>query len=615
MGYRLSAALFLMCACFVTVPAQTVTMVDGHQLQIEVNPKQPTPPTVQAMLSSIGNYRVYEAAELEKIPDEVIRISAIPDAAMRERELAALADKLRLANLLDTGVPPECEVQCTTIKLRLKQQFKQGTQYIITVGGVKLSEDPPSLDAKGSRITQTFTNTAAILPSIDAAKLRDEVRVVASVPLRYNSALVVESKHLELSDDKRALDVKYEQHSPIDSVVRHDPKNELTIKLDKRLDENTGHTLEIRKRVDDQKRPLRGGLFDGAGNEMTASGSISVAGLPSAPDNPKADIKVSGDVGAHQKPVFDLKANFAPVPVPRSSTSPWTWSPTASLEIGLGNLKSTNSIILDPFRFARYYNLCRAESLDEETGRREVENRCTPVPAPQKAPDDTRIQIPNYYQWAHSPWSRLSFIKLGLSPLQIEADRAFSRINTVAGARFDFEFSRLLWSIQEQRALLEAEEGVTKEVLSQIKLERGFKFVPYVSVDFGGHVTTEKIEKDVTINNVKQKQTVFVPKHAIARGKVGTTGLFQWRMFSLPMSLTFDEHLLYLALEETIGFTNDNGAFLKPLRGFHHRGTASWDIFLDPAKHYSFNVSYENGRKAPNFEYLNKFTTGIKVVY
>jgi hypothetical protein len=33
------------------------------------------------------------------------------------------------------------------------------------------------------------------------------------------------------------------------------------------------------------------------------------------------------------------------------------------------------------------------------------------------------------------------------------------------------------------------------------------------------------------------------------------------------------------------------------------------------SKRYSFNVSYENGRKAPNFECLNKFTTGIKVVY
>jgi hypothetical protein len=595
-------------------------MAEGNEVVIDFRPENANPAAVQAALGDANNYQFFEAADLAKLPSEVAAISALPDAAQKEMRLAQLARRLQTANLVNTSVPPRCERQCTLITLTLKQPYKLDTAYVVTVAGVDIKSDPPKFEASGTRLDLKLTNKAAIVPSVDSARLREEVRVVAPVPLRANSALAVESKHIELSPEGNKTQVTYRQRSALG--VKQDPAqpNELTVGLAEKLEESRSHVLEIRKITDAQGNALRGGLYDLAGNEVTASGKFDIPGQPAPPGKPTVDVKLSGDVGAHQKPLFDLKANYAPIPFPRSDTSQWTWEPTGSLEVGIGKLKSSNSIIIDAFRFTRYFNLCKSGERDEETEELSVYNKCRGdnFPEPTLGPGEARTPV--YYAWANAPWTRLSFVKFGFSPFRAEADRAFSRINGVVGARFDFLFNRLLWSIQDQRDLLSADVAagdgnLKKEDLGLIQLSRGFRVVPYVALDFGRHLTTEKIEKDVTINGVKQKQTVFVPKHGIARGIVGTTALFQWRLFSQPMALTIDGHVLYLALEETVGFTNDEGAFLKPLRGIHHRGTASWDIYFDPAKHYSFNVSYENGRKAPNFEYLNKFTTGIKVVY
>jgi hypothetical protein len=81
------------------------------------------------------------------------------------------------------------------------------------------------------------------------------------------------------------------------------------------------------------------------------------------------------------------------------------------------------------------------------------------------------------------------------------------------------------------------------------------------------------------------------------------------------MELTLDESVVYLATREQIGYTTDDGVFLRSIRGVHPHFKTSVDLAFDPAKHYSLTFAYENGRLAPNFEYLNKFTSGIKVKY
>jgi hypothetical protein len=73
--------------------------------------------------------------------------------------------------------------------------------------------------------------------------------------------------------------------------------------------------------------------------------------------------------------------------------------------------------------------------------------------------------------------------------------------------------------------------------------------------------------------------------------------------------------MIELALPEMIGFTTSSGVAFRRLSGIQPHTKASIDFSFDPAKHYSWNVTYENGRAAPNFEYLNKVSSGIKVIY
>ena len=53
-------------------------------------------------------------------------------------------------------------------------------------------------------------------------------------------------------------------------------------------------------------------------------------------------------------------------------------------------------------------------------------------------PDE--LKVPTYYAWTQEPWYRLNSLRLLLSPLKLEADRKFQRINTLGSARLEFNF-------------------------------------------------------------------------------------------------------------------------------------------------------------------------------
>jgi hypothetical protein len=203
------------------------------------------------------------------------------------------------------------------------------------------------------------------------------------------------------------------------------------------------------------------------------------------------------------------------------------------------------------------------------------------------------------------PWYRLNSVEFRAGP-KFEVDRRFARVNVLGSARLDFFFGRWVASIADRRARLKED---LKERSDQVFMRYGFRLVPFVNFDFGGKVTGEVVENTTT------KVRVVIPRNSIGRAQFGFVNLYEWYLFSLPMSLTIDENISYLWKPEIIGSVTTEGVNLRRIRGFQHRGKASFDIFLDPAKRYSFNISYENGRSAPNFEYLNKVTTGFRLQY
>jgi hypothetical protein len=220
------------------------------------------------------------------------------------------------------------------------------------------------------------------------------------------------------------------------------------------------------------------------------------------------------------------------------------------------------------------------------------------------------VAIPAYLGWKNTGWTK-GAIYFFIGP-KFESDRKFARINALGTTRFDFRLHRLLGSIREKRNLLTGQpEGLSKEQAAQVEIKSGFTIVPFIGLDFGGKVTSEAVE------NKKKNVRVVIPQNTIFRGFAGFNSTWESEVpgLQLPVSLSLEERLTYLAREETIGSVVDSGVDLRRVNRFQPRSVLSFDLFFNQVRRYSFNITYENGRKAPNFEYLNKVTAGFRVIY
>jgi hypothetical protein len=227
-----------------------------------------------------------------------------------------------------------------------------------------------------------------------------------------------------------------------------------------------------------------------------------------------------------------------------------------------------------------------------------------PQLATKQVNDKAGHRITGWDTWRATPWYKPSDVEFTVGP-KAEFDRNFKRKNVLGSLRFDLNFHRWLGTIAKKRQILEDSYG--KATSSQIVLNSGWKLVPFLAFDFGGHVNNETVSK--------KGKSVFVPRHKIFRTYLGFVSTIEWNTFGLPTSLNLDESWVYLAASEMVGFTTDAGVGFRRLHGFHPRSKVTLDFAFDPSKHYTFNVGYENGRLAPNFEYLNKMTAGIRVAY
>jgi len=552
-SFKVTSVLVISLLFFVSVAAaqETVSISLGTNrqiLRISLNPFQPIDRNQQILLKNIGNYSLFEIQN----PDDPALMRGV-----LQNNFAGL---------------PVCDLDCARIQLTLRAPLDYGKTFTLKIAGL-------TLDGKPVRpIRFEIKGEAAIVSSLEGS--RGQIRVQAGVPVEEsNPNLIVKETLLKVSDtgDKVVAEVKANTGKVIDSSAT----NELTLKLDRKLSEGNTHFLSIEN-----------DLTDGKGTNITAAGKIKIAGLPSPPTASPVDIKISTFAAHKQKPFFDLAANIGlPRPWNLDGVGEWYLEPKLSIDLGLGQTKSNNSIIF-AIPFKRDWSIAGSESgerisaLDPKKG--EI------------------AKLPTYYGWRQMPLYRLNSIEFR-SGLKFESDRRFARINVLNSVRFDFMFGRWLASIAERRALLKEDLG--KERSEQVFMRYGFRLVPYINFDFGGKVTSEVVE------NTKKGVRVVIPRDSIFRGQFGFINLYQWYLLSFPMSLTIDETFSYLWKTETIGSVTTEGVNLRRIRGFQHRGKVSFDIYLDPAKRYSFNITYENGRTAPNFEYLNRVTTGFRLQY
>jgi hypothetical protein len=541
-------------------------------------------------------------AELEKI-GKLVKLEDIKTA------LLDLNTKLKqpAPNLVDLNVPVVAKADGQHLELKLIRKLDYDQQYVLKIRGLDLSKKtqtvitgPPNLkppqqptgtNAEIPTATVGFTYpkdpTADIMPSRNVYDQK-QIRVASSGPLQSPPSVIVVRKTLAISPDLTGLTTVPKN---IDAKLDTFNDNALTFNLAKKLHGGTPNSLLIPS-----------GITDG-NKTVDARGAIKFPGSPAAPDVPKIDLGFSSVAAVHQKGVLELNLKATPTK-PQPLGHHWFGEPKFEADVGLRSTKSANSI--------KVAYLFRRTLLAFDMNGRVEDDGIT-----LKLPNGDRVKttIPRFANWSTTRWWQPSSIKFFVGP-KFETDRKFQRFNTLANARFDFGFHRWLGSIAERRSLLKddllTDADVKKENKNEhalVDLPFGLHIVPSLGFDIGGRLNDE------TVKNEKKKASVLVQRHNIFRIVPALSGAIEWRTGSLPTTLTLDESVTYLAAQEQVGLVTDTGVSLRKVQGFQPRFVSSIEFALDAARHYSFEIKYENGRSAPNFEYLNKVTTGIKVKF
>jgi hypothetical protein len=583
MRYLALVALLLLPAA---IKASDLTISQKNPRQLKLEFGNPLPSEFCKSLRAgectnaldIRNYELYEIVE--------------PDT-----------EKIHASPIAISNVEVDCGLGCSLITLTVPVDLNSGTIYLVKIIALRL--DPSSTDTATLRRFELSTEAKVGPSAIDASR-RNEISVNATVPIKVDPANLRITREVSTiaRNTQGAPDIS---PSPIPisaaGLGTRTSLNEITVKLSKELKEGMVYNLTVNG-VTDTSSPA---------NNINATGIIEVPGVPAPPDDPKIDLTLTSLAARHQKTVFDLVANFTPLKrislgdpeekskvlngtggpnnltdtqrglASRRYSTRWAIEPSATIDVGFRSTKSNNSITL------------AAPFTKDFLGRR----------VKQYSRSDTKIPV--YAGWASASLFHVAFVKFSVGP-RLETDRKFQRINMLGEMRLDLNLTRLgdAGTIGGRRANLKSDLG---DKAKFVEINWGFKMIPYVAFDFGGHVNNE------TVTNSDKNVSVLVPRHGILRTYVGAVPTFQWKAFGVLQTLSLDESVVFMARRETIGFTTDSGAELRSLRGFHPHSLIKWNIAIDPAGHYNLVTTYENGRLAPNFEYLNKTTAGFRIVY
>ena len=595
---RSAQVLLLLCFSAIAVTAQhkvSISVKEGRTgIRISIDDEAKLPRLVAEKLLKASNYRLKEERKLP--PDFLDRLATVNQISDRDRRLEKAAEIAKelgppLPNLINTAVNP---TNAERIDLELISPLEKGKNYQLRIDGLDSSDNamatvlPVNIPAKPS---------GTVINGLDVFS-RNEIRVSSTTNAVQakdprDPKVDVKIKTYTLKRNTMGVDDKLTPYAAKVDTVKSTAPNEVTIKLGHRLKDNQSYKVIIND------------LTDGQETIKDVTGTVKFPGLPGPPDDPKWDLNLSSVAAVNQKPEFNLTAKINPRSPESLDHKGWLWQPNVAVDVGLGATKSNNSITFAaPFVRSIIQPPYQAHG-DEPPALLDVKKADI---ARKRSPTPDQGKIPSYKRWSVIPWLHLSDAVLSIGP-KVETDRKFKRINTLGSVRFDFHFPRLMGSIKQRRKLLKKD---LKEEADFVELNHGFSLVPYASVDFGRHVNNETIKQKVD----GAELSLLVPRHTIFRTYGGMAGSFEWRTFdSIPTTLTLDESIVYMVTREKIGYATDKGVFLRQVRGLHPHFKTTLSFAFDPAKHYSFEIVFENGRLAPNFEYLNKLSTGIRVLY
>lgn len=552
--------IFLLFSSFQIVLGQILTLENNRSTAVISFTEKPLTNDEQAEFRIGANYKFYEL-----IDPKGINIRAVPLDNISVNSI----------NILQNGF---------RVNLNLNSSLEFGKIYLLKINKAMIAGKEVAvlrLELSKEPVLKVFNDP------------RNRIRLESNVELNETKVTVNETI-LKVSADKSILEIV---PVPVSVETKLVTPTQMNIKFKKPLSETGGHYFKIDLEADD-------------GTSLKAKGKVFVPGLQPLPPAPKIDVKLSSEFGGNLKPQFNLTGsiinNFY-----KSENELIYFEPVLSFDIGLGATKSKNNITLELPTFKYSFNFPRSSGckIDTAPNLRSVPNESLENPKMTEGKRDT-VLLPCYSAWSQRNLLTLYSVDLKAGP-KFETDKKFSKVNALGSVQFALNFDRWQHSIANQRNYLEMDLKNTayKGNVNDILIKTGFTLTPRIGFEFGRKLTTEIVaNKSQTIRQV-------IPQNPIFRTYIGFIGIFEWNHRIFPIKLTVSEDLLFLALTETSSEIKSNMLDLRKVRGFHPLGKASLDIALDPAKRYNFNITYENGRAAPNFEYLNTVKTGFRINY
>jgi hypothetical protein len=372
---------------------------------------------------------------------------------------------------------------------------------------------------------------------------------------------------------------------------------------------------------------------------MNAAKTIEVDGTVTVPDAPANDndakliVNLSGTSAVDSGPVYSGTGTLAllhpadrAVGRPKLSIGTAYLDPTATFDLGSKSSGSANSITGSvPLKWE--YAPTK-ESADKEGGAGKSENTRRTGSADDLASETKRkTGIADKLQEAsRKPLSSLSLSavcgNLGLMPhTWLFSAGPKAEIGTVIGAEQVLNRETLLFegTVEAHPCLLDWSRA-NKQALYAAALSDadynllrapafGFQLTPYFTFDGGSSLF------DQTVSDKATSTKVTVPSQGIARVYFGFRGEWEFPLWKFPSSITFDETGFYLAKTERIAFDDAKGAQIRSVSGLQPHSSLGLNLYFGQSQHYALTISYEDGRSAPSFEYLNKVQYGVKIKF
>lgn len=532
------------------------------QVKIKTGGKDKWFTTPTAPGSSLCNYHVYQ---IDFPDDPRMKIEEVSSTYLDyPQDCGAVTVQLPGANASEQQ-----------IQLPLKVPLKYGVRYLLTV------RDPSDSNADTNTVVGVFTGAGSLLLEPQPGKTA-EVMVTSTVWLKASKGDAVTFKNKSATQGQPDTEL----HGKVERVTA---RGMIVTVTDKFQAGRTG-ALQLTSQ----------GLVDGYGTDIHAAGKVTPAtentssgsggGLPSI-NSAMLTTQLSATAAVHSNPAFSANGALAPwnqaihmIDISRGKAV--YFDPVVNFDVGTTNSKSNNSVIL-PSPISHAFTLTGNQQavLDER-------NDC--LTSSSKDCNDS--------QAAMNKSARYSSLNTSFGPRE-EFDTLYGGTNLIGEVRFDLYPSFWYHTPASKKAQLAAGNPAIRDLLQMP--EGGWSIAPYLQYDGGGHVTAQ------TIINSGKNPAAIIPTYGISRLYLGMVFAGTYK----TSSVNFDGAWFDLFAQETVPTIVSKVTYAKNYSSWQPHFKGTYSLSLDPARHFLLSVSWENGRSAPSFGYLNKATAGLQVVY